>query len=237
MPHPNHRFVQQPTDVWVNEIISPAVTVQLLDADFNPVAESGVVVTVSIFDDSGPANWLRGTLSRSTDASGLAVFDDLYIGDFASFNLTLRATTDEAIVGSDGFTSFVNVISLDQQPAFLSQQAEVNQIITTPIKAKLYTYPSMVLLAGKTLVISKLYGDGDIVGTLSKITAGDGIATFNDISFTTSGGKEIKVSYAGDVGLPASMSNPSNLFLITTPELSPPNAPTNLTARIVALYV
>src|SRR5689334_22961836 len=67
-------FVQEPGDATVNRVIAPAVTVQLLDEANQPVAQAGVPVTLALAAGSGV---LAGTLTRDTDASGLATFDDL----------------------------------------------------------------------------------------------------------------------------------------------------------------
>ena len=65
-------FVQQPGNGLVGAAVAPEVRVEALDLDDQPVA--GVEVTVSLASGSGT---LSGTLTRTTDANGIAHFNDL----------------------------------------------------------------------------------------------------------------------------------------------------------------
>src|SRR5262249_57366037 len=68
-------FGQQPTSGLVGAIISPPVTVQVQDTSGNPV---GGTFTVTIALGANPGGGvLGGTLTRTTNAAGLATFDDL----------------------------------------------------------------------------------------------------------------------------------------------------------------
>jgi hypothetical protein len=79
-------FVAQPSSSAVNAVISPAVAVAAHD-DGDPVA--GLQVTLELQGGSG----LSGTLVRTTDANGVATFDDLSLG-LAVTNVSLLATAD-----------------------------------------------------------------------------------------------------------------------------------------------
>jgi adhesin/invasin len=65
--------------------IAPAVTVQLEDGSSNPVASSGVSVTMTLSSGAGA---LAGTTSRTTNGSGVATFGDLSINLVGSKRLT-----------------------------------------------------------------------------------------------------------------------------------------------------
>jgi len=93
------KFTVQPSTTPVSAVISPAVVVQAVDATGRGVA--GVPVTISIGNNApaaGHADWpgtgtLIGTLTRQTDARGLATFNDLRI-DFVGDDYTLVAGTN-----------------------------------------------------------------------------------------------------------------------------------------------
>jgi hypothetical protein len=69
-------FVHQPTGAKAGVVISPAVTVQLKDAQGNTVRTSGVSTSITLSTGTGS---LTGTLSQLTDATGLATFSNLSI--------------------------------------------------------------------------------------------------------------------------------------------------------------
>ena len=69
-------FIQSPTDAVAGVTISPAVVVQVEDAFSNPVATSGVPVSLTISTGLGT---LDGTTLQSTDSGGIATFGDLQI--------------------------------------------------------------------------------------------------------------------------------------------------------------
>lgn len=92
------RFSTQPSDTQMGYVISPAVEVQVVDADGNLVTDSTAEITVAIGDN--PAG---GTLSGATTVQavdGIAAFDDLSI-DEISDGYTLSASATDL----DGDTS------------------------------------------------------------------------------------------------------------------------------------
>jgi hypothetical protein len=98
-PGPARRlaFVQQPSAAEVNAIISPAVAVQLRDTTNNPVEQAGVQVTIAMTSGTGS---LSGTLTQSTDASGVASFGDLRVSQTGTKRLTASATGLTPIVSN-----------------------------------------------------------------------------------------------------------------------------------------
>lgn len=92
-------FVTQPTNSTVTQHITPPVTVQLVDSGGNPVATSGVSVTLALGNNSGSGT-LSGTLTEPTNASGVATFSDLSI-DEPGLGYTLTASS----TGLTGATS------------------------------------------------------------------------------------------------------------------------------------
>ena len=75
------------------------MTVQLVDSGGNPVATSGVSVTLALGNNSGSGT-LSGTLTEPTNASGVATFSDLSI-DEPGLGYTLTASS----TGLTGATS------------------------------------------------------------------------------------------------------------------------------------
>ncbi len=92
-------FLTQPTNSTVNQDITPPVTVQLVDSGGDPVATSGVSVTLALGNNSGSGT-LGGTLTEPTNASGVATFSDLSINK-PGFGYTLTASS----TGLTGATS------------------------------------------------------------------------------------------------------------------------------------
>src|SRR5690606_29484470 len=66
----------QPSETVAGETITPGIRVYVLDSEGNAVKQPGIAVTVNLASGAGA---LAGTLTRSTDASGTATFDDLSI--------------------------------------------------------------------------------------------------------------------------------------------------------------
>ena len=91
-------FGQQPTETEMTSLITPAPTVQITDADGNPVG--GVNVTVSLMTLSGTGS-LSGTTTVATDGSGVATFPDLAVSDAGTYRLV--ATGEGATTPSAAF--------------------------------------------------------------------------------------------------------------------------------------
>ncbi|MFN0158707.1 MAG: invasin domain 3-containing protein [Bacteroidota bacterium] len=109
-------FVQQPTTTIAGQPITPAVGVHLRDAFGNDVPTSGVTVSVSMSSGTGT---LAGTLSRQTNAGGVATFDNLSVNQTGSKRLTASSaglssslssfftiTPAPSVLVSDDFNAF-----------------------------------------------------------------------------------------------------------------------------------
>ncbi|MDP9331555.1 MAG: hypothetical protein M3P11_13090 [Actinomycetota bacterium] len=94
------QFTVQPSDAQVNESIAPAVQVTV--NDFCNAPEPDVAVTMSLGTNPGAAGTLAGTLSQTTNGSGVATFDDLSI-DKSSSGYKLKATAGSLTTTSDAF--------------------------------------------------------------------------------------------------------------------------------------
>ena len=121
-------FVQQPTDTNVNATISPAVAVELLNANGNLVTSASDSVTLSINTNPGGGN-LGGTTLVSA-VNGVATFSDLSI-DAVGTGYTL----DASVIGLTNVTSdpfnitAVNIpILIDRTSSFLVVTDDVNAV-------------------------------------------------------------------------------------------------------------
>ncbi|HEX5632447.1 MAG TPA: hypothetical protein VFX50_04435, partial [Gemmatimonadales bacterium] len=83
-------FLQQPTNVDRNAVISPPVQVEVRDASGVRVTTAAVPVSMAIASNPGGGT-LSGTLTR-TSVAGVATFNDLRINRAAN-GYTLRATS------------------------------------------------------------------------------------------------------------------------------------------------
>jgi len=94
------RFGQQPTETQKNAAISPAPTVRIKDP--YGVGIPGKTVHVTLLTVSGSGALTGGsTLSETTDANGVATFDNLSVDNSGQYQLI--ATSDNASVTSNGF--------------------------------------------------------------------------------------------------------------------------------------
>ncbi len=80
-------FVQQPTNTVAGATMAPPVTVQLTDSVGNPIAQSGVTITLSLNPVAGRLRSISGTLAI-TNASGLATFSSLSVSTAGAYQLT-----------------------------------------------------------------------------------------------------------------------------------------------------
>ncbi|QOJ15705.1 MAG: hypothetical protein HRU75_14100 [Planctomycetia bacterium] len=94
------RFVQQPSDIAPGAPITPAVTVELIDAFGNRATGATQSVTLTLATNPGGGS-LTGTLTRDAVA-GLATFDDVSVTALGS-GYTLRATATAGQADSESF--------------------------------------------------------------------------------------------------------------------------------------
>ena len=83
-------FGQQPTDTEAGSVITPAVTVRILDANDNLVISATNMVAIAISNNPGSGT-LSGTLAKAA-VDGIATFDDLSINK-AGTGYTLTASS------------------------------------------------------------------------------------------------------------------------------------------------
>ena len=161
----------------------------ILANDGSPVA--GVVVTAAI--NSGPGT-LGGTLTATTNASGLASFSSLYITGVSGSH-TLRFTSP---TWSQAISNTINILpstlTITQQASATVESAEVfaNQPIVRALDA------SGNPISGLSIAATIQSGGGTLGGTLTAITDGSGLASFANLRITgTPGDRVLRFTTSG----------------------------------------
>lgn len=161
--------------------------VQIIDANNNPVGQSGVVVTASIATGSGAA--LGGTLTATTNANGTATFGNLkltgapgsYALAFGAQNLTSVNSTAITIgagapallaMATQPSTSASSGQAFAQQPSVQITDASGNAVAD----------------AGVTISAGIASGGGTLNGTLTATTNANGLAQFTSLAIVGSSG-------------------------------------------------
>ena len=186
-------YLQQPTNASAGAAISPAVAVQLRDADGNIASTSGVSIGASLFTGTGT---LGGTLNRLTDGSGTATFNDL------SINRTGVKSLQTSGTGLTPATSSSFTISPGSPAALVFVQepsdGQAGAVIVPAVTVQLQdAFGNNTPAIGLRDTMSLLSGSGALTGTLVRTTDATGLATFNDLSVNQAGAKELRVGGAG----------------------------------------
>ncbi|HEX2188412.1 MAG TPA: invasin domain 3-containing protein [Longimicrobiaceae bacterium] len=154
--------------------------VQLQDVAGNPVGQSGVTVTAEVLAGSGS---LGGTLTATTDASGVATFTNLFIGGTAG-GYTLRFTAplltpvnSHAMALSAGTPA---ALAFAVQPSTTVASAPITPAVQVSV---VDAYGNVVPNATDDVTVA--IGTNPSGGTLSGTTtvaATGGVATFSNLS-------------------------------------------------------
>ena len=184
-------FTQQPASVEAGAVISPAISVQLLDAGGNAVTSDGIAVTVAL-DRSGTLN---GTLTRMT-VGGVATFNDLSIQQSGQKTLTMSSTgltsaTSQTFTVSPAAAAMTAFV---QEPSNTTADSVISPPVTVQVRDR---YDNNVPAAGVTVTMSLSPGTGTLTGTVSQTIDASGVASFNDLNIATAGDKVLTASSAG----------------------------------------
>jgi hypothetical protein len=171
-------FTQQPTSTTSGSTISPAVTLTVTDAHGNPVASTSVTLSGNGF------SFASGTLSATTNASGVATFNNLVV-DTAGTGYTISAT----VAGTPGVTSSAfNIsagtaatLSFSAEPSSTTAGSAINPAVAVTVKD---ANGNVVPSSNVTLSAN---GFSFASGTLSQTTNSSGVATFANLVVDTAG--------------------------------------------------
>lgn len=89
----NLTFTVQPTDVQVNQIITPPVVVLATEAGTTTPVPN-VVITLTTLNNNGTPAFLGGTLTGTTDATGTVTFADLFETKTGGYLLVASASVN-----------------------------------------------------------------------------------------------------------------------------------------------
>jgi len=156
--------------------------VQLRDASNNPVAQSGVVVTVAILTGGGT---LGGTTTATTNAAGVATFSGLSITGTVGARTLLFGASGYTTVTSNAITisaGAATALAITTQPSAtaLSGQAFASQPVI-----QLRDQSGNAVAQSGVVVAASVNGAGaSLIGTASATTNASGVATFSGLGLT-----------------------------------------------------
>ncbi len=195
--------------------------VQLEDASGNAVSQSGVVVTAAIASGAGT---LGGTLTATTNASGVATFTNLEItGAVGARTLDFSATslagvTSGTITVSAGAAS---QLAITTQPSATAQSGVA--FAQQPVIQLQDASGNAVSQSGVVVTAAIASGAGALGGTLTATTNGSGVATFTNLVITgTVGARTLSFAATGLTGatsgtVTVSAGTASQLAITTQP--------------------
>jgi len=201
-------FGQQPTNAVAGAIITPAVTVRILDSRNRLCTTATNAVTIAIYTNPGGGT-LSGTLTKNA-VGGIATFNNLSINKTGT-GYRLRATA----TGLTGVTSNTfNItpgaaakLAYNQQPSSAVAGAAISPAVTVRV---LDALDNLVTTATNavTMAIDTNPGGGMLSGTLTR-NAVSGTATFSGLSINKTGtGYKLR---ATATGLTQAISNTFNI--------------------------
>jgi len=184
-------MVQQPSDTAAGAAIYPAVTVRALDEFSNRVP--GKAIAASLL--SGPGGTLSGTLTETTDAEGLATFDDLSI-DAVGSGYVLEFGYGSVTADSSAFDTYTATIFIGATPYSTIQAAIDNASSGDTIDIGSGTYTEdltvdkSVTLTGAGATTTKITGSG----TAPAVTIGDYDVTIQGLDIDVPGYPGISIT-------------------------------------------
>ena len=196
-------FVQQPSNTTAGVAISPPVTVRVRDLNGNPVG--GAAVTVGIFASSRS---IQGTITQTTDASGIATFADLKVETAGTYSL--QATTGAAPpVGSTSFTVAPAAPRSVAVVAGSGQSAPVLTPFADALKARVTDEFGNVVPAVAVTFVAPASGPSATFGGAATVNTGsDGIATSPILTANaTAGAFNVTATAAGASSAAFSLTN------------------------------
>src|ERR1043166_6112206 len=204
-------FIQQPTDGTAGVAISPAVTIRARDQLGNNA--QGVSVTMTL--KAGSSGTLSGTVTRVTDSSGVAAFNDLSINLAGS--KTLRATGNSLTpVDSSAFVisgATATKLVFTTQPSGATAGAAFNTQPVVQSQDSFGNNSSSGLPASLLVSVALTSGTGPLQGTTTTdIGSGSGtpgVAAFTDLRIDILGSKQLTASASGLTSVQSSSFNVS----------------------------
>lgn len=190
-------------------------TVQIQDANGNPVALAGIAVQAAMASNPG-GGALSGNTTASTDASGLATFSDLGIsGPSGNYTIGFSVPNRSDISGSPPSNTITlsagaaTRLEFSVQPTSVATGATITPAVQVRIEDAQGTLVSSAT-NNVTIALGANPGSASLSGTKT-VAASGGIATFSNLSLDRPGtGYTLSASASGLSG------DVSNAFNVTT---------------------
>ena len=194
-------FLQQPENALTGAKISPAVQVEVEDADGNLVANATNVITLALTAGAG----LGGTLT-ATAQNGIASFSNLTVSTSGSYTLVATST------GLTSATSASFTVATPVKLAFIVQpsNAVTGGVISPAVQVAIQDANGNTVTAAANPVTLALTSGAGLQGTLTA-TPQNGVATFGNLSLSAPG------SYTLSATSPGLTAATSAGFTVTTP--------------------
>ncbi|HEU4828445.1 MAG TPA: Ig-like domain-containing protein [Gemmatimonadales bacterium] len=209
--------------------------IQLVDANGNTVARSGLAVSAELAAGPGGAT-LTGSATASTNDQGLAVFSNLGISgasgtyqlNFTGANVT-GALSDNIIVSAGAATR----LTIVTQPSASAKSG--SRFDRQPVVRVVDAIGNPVGTSNVTVTAALASGTGTLQGTLSVMTDGTGTARFTDLAITGNGTHTIIFAASGLAGVvsgPVAVSGPPSASASTISAPATLAAGANGTVRV-----
>ncbi|MDI6788982.1 MAG: hemagglutinin, partial [Planctomycetota bacterium] len=168
-------FLQQPTSTTAGVTITPSLQVEVLDQYSSPVSS----VAVSCTTTNG--TFITGTLTRFSNSSGIATFDNLSITITGNYVLSATAGTISTTSNAFSITAATpNTLTFTQQPTETTAGVNITPSVTVEVKD---VYGNLVPVTSVVMTSNAV----QLNGTLSQNTNSSGVATFGNLNITTTG--------------------------------------------------
>jgi hypothetical protein len=188
------RLMQQPTSAVAGAAISPAVTVEVVDAFGNVVLTDTSSVTMAVLKAPKNANDLGGTVTVAA-VNGVATFGDLSLTTAGSY--MLEATDGNlTLVKSKTITIRANASS----PHLVLTQQPDDTVVGSKLAPKLVVkvedaFGNVITTDHSAVTLAVVAGPNALSGTLT-VKASHGVATFSNVKSTLAGNYTLEVSDA-----------------------------------------
>jgi hypothetical protein len=177
-----------------NETFPATVTVQRNDG--TPVNNYSGPISLTIKAGSGTTGALlnSGTSVAGTVSGGTASFSSLAIDRYGgSYQLTVVSTNGDPL-----FAGYSNAFNIIANPSFAAtvtnpSNPQANQSFSVTVTVKDTSGTNTLTTYNGQVTLTKASGSGSLTGPTSAI-ASNGIATFNNLAFTTAGNYTLQAS-------------------------------------------